>query len=448
MTIIQTSPNNLPEKKYIFDVVFDEFLGVNYKLEITQNTYEYVIKLMNNKKIFIKDIFWNKCKEDLEYLSERYLPSKVVFFKNEFTFEPDIPILYGNPVIQKVQDGIECDIDIFATIFFYLTRWEEYISNDKDKFGRFKLTSSFSYKNNLVQRPIVNEYIEMLWRMLFSLDENLKRKIRKYKPVITHDVDKPIRLWNFNAFKDSFSRNLIKARDYRHAVRDCYIYPLNKITKKFDVGNSYDFLMSASESIGVKAHFFFKNSPKTKYDEGYSINSPFLKQTFQKIKSRNHIIGIHPSYYSFENTESWKKEYDDFCSYMGEKIYYGRQHYLRFNVPSTWQLWDENDLKTDFTLGFPEMEGFRCGICYEYSVYNFITRKKLKLKESPLILMEVSLSEYQKIINAEEFIKKVKDVVSIVKKYDGDFVFLWHNSVFNNVLFTRKFYERLIQIIN
>ena len=34
MLIIKTSGKNLPEKKYVFDIIFNEFLGLDYHLEI------------------------------------------------------------------------------------------------------------------------------------------------------------------------------------------------------------------------------------------------------------------------------------------------------------------------------------------------------------------------------------------------------------------------------
>jgi len=52
-------------------------------------------------------------------------------------------------------------------------------------------------------------------------------------------------------------------------------------------------------------------------------------------------------------------------------------------------------MKCDSTLTYPEKEGFRCGTCYKYSVFNILTRKKLKLKEMPLEVMEGSLVNYQ-----------------------------------------------------
>ena len=122
----------------------------------------------------------------------------------------------------------------------------------------------------------------------------------------------------------------------------------------------------------------------------------------------------------------------------------GRQHFLRFSNPTTWQIWEDNSLEYDFTLGYPEKEGFRCGTCSSYSVFNILSRKKLMLKESPLILMDVSLMFYQKDISNEEFIRQTNYMISTVKKYNGRFVLLWHNAIFDRKRYTHEFYRKLI----
>jgi len=45
--------------------------------------------------------------------------------------------------------------------------------------------------------------------------------------------------------------------------------------------------------------------------------------------------------------------------------------------------------------------------------------------------MEGSFKTYQKDIKPKEMGKKIKKLVKEVKKYNGTFVFLWHNSSFN-----------------
>jgi len=447
MLKISISPKNLSEKKYIIDVLFNEFLGLEYQLETNLENNEYVISLSNQKKIIFYDFFWNQFINELDYLSNKNLPDTLKFLISEYNPDKELPVLYGNPVINKNENEIMIEADIFSGAFFFLTRWEEYIDKDKDNHGRFKYENSFAKKFNLVHRPVVNEYVEFLWNILKKSDPSLKRKIRQYTPVITHDIDAPLRLLDLRMLRNSFFRNLIKRKNFTNAFRDIPVYFVNKFNPSFDLGNSYDLLMDASESIGVKSNFFFINSIKTKFDPGYKNKSDLLQKIFKRIKEREHIIGIHSSYYSLEDNLKWKNEYEELCELTGVKIKNGRHHYLRFNVPFTWQIWNDNGLEKDHTLGFAEIEGFRCGTCYSYSVYNFLTRQKLRLKESPLIFMEVSVTEYQKLDQPEQFENKLKAIVNTVKKYNGEFVFLYHNSFFDTKFLTQKRYWDWINII-
>lgn len=447
MLKILINPKNLPEKEYILNVLFNDFLGIDYQIELNIDKNDYIIVLPNQKKIIIKDFFWLHLSNDLEYLDEKYLPTKPKFLKSQFCIDKDLPLLFGNPNIIENPTEIILEADIFSSAFFFLTRWEEYVEKERDKYGRFKVEHSFSMKHNLVHRPVVDEYVEFLWNIIHKVDPSLKRKLRKYKPIITHDIDFPLRLMNLRSFRNSFFRNLLKRKNYSNALRDIFVYFYNKVDPTLDLGFSYDFLMDTSESIGVKSNFFFINSKKTKFDPGYNNNHKLLQEIFSKIKQRNHIIGIHPSFYSSEDPVIWKDEYIRLCEYTQVEIKNGRQHYLRFEVPYTWQIWEDNRLEFDHTLGFAELEGFRCGTCFNYPVYNFLTRQKLNLRESPLIFMDVSITEYQKVDKPDQYLNKLRNIVETVKKFNGEFVYLYHNSFFDTKYMTRELYKTCLQII-
>jgi len=58
MISITIPNNNINERKYILDIFFNEFLGLEYNLEIGSKDYE--INLENGKKLIVKDKFFNK----------------------------------------------------------------------------------------------------------------------------------------------------------------------------------------------------------------------------------------------------------------------------------------------------------------------------------------------------------------------------------------------------
>jgi hypothetical protein len=110
------------------------------------------------------------------------------------------------------------------------------------------------------------------------------------------------------------------------------------------------------------------------------------------------------------------------------KIKEGREHYLRYEVPTTWQIREDNGLEIDSTCGYADKEGFRCGTGDEFSMFNILTREKLKLKERPLVVMEGSFITYQSHIDFEMMEEKIKSLINKSIKYKMKFVLLWHNS--------------------
>jgi hypothetical protein len=444
MLVIKISPQYYQEKSYVISILFEEILGIDYKIERTDYQSDYIISF-EDKKLIIEDCFFKKFSGDLSYLSISSVPDSIVYGKNPFTSEKDIPIIFGSEkLIYEDPKLVTCGIDIFSSAFFLLTRWEEHVSLVRDKFERFPAQASLLGKENILHRPIVNEYVEMIWKMLKYMGYEQDRKPSEYEFIATHDIDQPIRLVNLKMLAKSVMKNLLVYKSIFGATNDFLIYGLNKITPKYDVGNSYDFLIQCSEELGIKSIFNFQNSKKTKYDWGYSNTSVFMQNIFKKIKDFKHIIGFHPSFYAFNDPVLWKNEYESLCEITQTQIKMGRQHFLRFSNPSTWQIWEDNNLEYDFTLGYPEKAGFRCGTCSPYSVFNILTRKKLILKESPLILMDVTLMRYQKGLSNEEFINITNNLISIVKKYKGKFVFLWHNAIFDQRKYTHQFYKKLL----
>ena len=59
MTKIIIPKNNIKERIYILDVLFNEFIGIEYNFELA-DVQDYKIILTNGKKLIIEDHFFNK----------------------------------------------------------------------------------------------------------------------------------------------------------------------------------------------------------------------------------------------------------------------------------------------------------------------------------------------------------------------------------------------------
>ena len=415
MINIKIPNNNINERRYILDIIFNEFLELEYILKIGSNDYE--ITLPNQKILAIKDTFFSKFPKDLEYLKLENIPSKIE------------------------------ELDIFSASFFMLTRWEEYVNKNRDNHNRFPATESLAYKQGFLDRPIVNEYLEELKSMLLELDSNLVFKKREYQLFLTHDVDNILKYPNFSSGIKEIIGDVIKRKNIKLAILNATSKLKSIFKLEKDPFDTFDYLMSISEKAGIKSYFFFMGKGLTKFDNMYKSNDLFIKKLIMEIKKREHYIGIHPTYNAYNNNEQFKKEKKELELNLNTAITFGREHYLRFEVPTTWQIWEDNGMKWDSTLSFADKEGFRCGVCYEYSVFNILTRKKLNLKERPLIVMEGSFATYQPTMKPEDMESKIIQLINEVKKYNGKFIFLWHNSSFNTAIWKKykNIYEKVVK---
>lgn len=436
--------NNLKERKYIVDLFFNKFLDLEYVIKIGSKDYEIVLK--NSKKIIIKDAFFNNFPDDLEYLKLENIPKYVIYTENQFMPEEDIPIVYGDENLTVNKDEIYCGIDIFASSFFMLTRWEEYVNRERDSHDRFPSEASLSFKNKFLNRPIVNEYIEMLKKMLISLDSSLDFKTHSYKFILTHDIDHLYAWDSFMKFILNLARDLIRRTSLKNFFNSIAYYAKVKLKIKNDPYDTYGYIMDLSESIGVKSYFFFMAEGLTSYDNHYSSSSDSAKKIISNILSRGHYLGIHPTYNAYNNMDQFRKERDELEKNFKTKIAFGREHYLRFELPTTWQIWNDNNILWDSTLNY-DVDGFRCGICYEYNVFNILTQESLQLKEKPLIVMDANNIDKLTPIEMEDHIK---ELIRKVEKYHGEFVFLWHNSSFNTAKWQKykSVYENIITYHN
>jgi len=434
-------PNNfIAERKYAISTLFNDILGVSFDSIEAYHMSDYTIILPGNKTIIIKDHFFSKFKDDSPsvYLSSTSIPFIINLIKNKFTFEKDIPVLFGNDELNIDENCIVCGIDVFASVFFMLTRWEEYVLPQKDLHFRFPAEASLAFKNNFLHRPVVNEYAEMIWAMIMELIPSLIiRKPSTFELVLTHDIDiigSPVQL---RRFLGDIKKGKIKTFLKR------LLYLKNGHNPNF----IFDEFMDISDKNNIKSRFYFMTGCNVRKDDEDYTDSIMLKEAIKKIKQRQHIIGLHPSYNSYNKTDMFCEERTRLIQLTNLEINEGRQHVLRFSLPETWQIWEDNGMLLDSTMGYSSQEGFRCGTANKYTLFNFLTRKVLNLKELPLIVMDATVHRNKKLSNAECYQIFIK-YINICKKYKMPITLLFHNNMFDEMEWEdgKKLYYQLFDI--
>ena len=435
------------EIEYSCFVVFTEWLGINYEITTTEKNSIFISS--GNNTLRLNADFFIKASSD--WLGNASMPAlslecyNLNELKNSLSnelhvCETELPILYGIPEITVFENTIDCSIDILGSIFFMISRYEEIVIKERDNHGRFSAKSSIAYKENFLFRPIVNEYLELLFALLNHLFPQLQRKKMQFGIFPTHDVDVPFRYLNISM------PSLIKNMGGDVLTRKSVLLAFDTLSRWKKVKNgkveadpyyTFDFIMTQSEKRGLKSSFYFLPSGSPEMLMQYPVSLPEMQSLLQCIDKRGHEIGVHGFYGTYLNNKAFTDDVqllqDTLVAIgIGQEIKGGRQHYLQWQNPETFVIWENTGVRYDSTLSFADIPGFRCGTCYEYSVYDCITRRKLKLKERPLIAMECSIiaERYMNLGLTNDALQVFENLKAKCKYYNGNFVLLFHNTEF------------------
>ena len=447
------------ERSYILTLIFTYFFGLEINI---CKTNDKCVKITNgdNKTLVIEDCFFGKYNK--YWLKKVSLPKQPLFYCDlSYLPFPDkrasnkIPVIYGQKksnsnFIDFSNNKVTLNIDIFGSSFFMLTRYEEIVKTKRDNHDRFPSTSSISYQENFLNRPIVNEYLEILWYCLKYLWPNLVKKKREFRMIPSHDIDEPFELLFLSLIKviKKSAGKVITNNNPMQMLKCLHRWYSVKKSLNNDPFDTFSWIMNQSEKANVVSTFNFMFGGTTQFDIPYPLTHPAIKNIILKIKNSPHKLGFHPSYSTATNPETWNKEFSLFKSIYDDNLSDtgGRQHFLRFQAPLTWRLWQDSGLGYDSTLSFADHAGFRCGICFEYPIYDVISRKQLSILERPLIAMDASVidSRYMGLGYSEKAFDYINQLKSNCKLYNGDFVFLWHNNRLQNNT-EKNFYKELLK---
>lgn len=435
MVKVYINHNFIPEVSYVIETLLGNFLNIDFEI-IPNEKQNYYFELPNGNVLRLENHFFVDFKTPNEYLKIENIPNNVDFCSSHYNSQAKLPIIYGNWKFQQNSTEIVCGLDIIASSFFMLTRWEEFVVKNRDEHNRFSAKDSLAYKFGFLNYPVVNEYANLLKAIFADLGYEIPAQTRKFTPIITHDVDFIKKWQNPFSFIKTLTADLFKRKSLAEFSRTLSLKFSNK-----DPFDNFDYFMDLSEKIGVKSNFFLLIDGKNKLDFNYKNRVGDLKKLISKIQNRKHNLGIHLSYNSFNNLEIILSEISKFKELTNLNSISNRQHFLRLEVPQTWQIWEDCGIEQDFSMYYSDSIGFRLGTCYDVDIFNIQTRKKLKVREFPLLFMDTTM------INDENFdFSMLENMIQLTKKHNGNFVLLWHNSnLYNEKL--KSFYEKLLEKI-
>lgn len=432
------------EQRYIFEVLLGEHLGLQYQTEAVPELPWVEIdcpEAGRGRRLRVGANLFLRPKE--QWLTPAALPNLPLDQVDLRALIPawnlgPLPVLF--PAAAEPEDDLGQNLflpwDVFGGAFFLLTRYEELVIKKRDGHQRFPAQESIAYKAGLLLRPVVDQYSLALGLALCACFPGLECRRHQSRIRLSHDVDHPYQFFGKSASQMGFAagkwlyRHPTPAGAWHLAVSGARAGLAHDV--ECDPFNSYASLMETGEALGQPCEFYFMAGQKGgRHEERYDLNQPELQGLLREIHGRGHVVGLHASYNSFGSAETLCAERDFLLSStrradINLKSIGGRQHYLRWENPATWRAWEQAGLAYDATLGFPDQIGFRCGTSREFPVFDVLQSRKLNLRERPLALMDVTMTEHMK-LGPDEIVQQLRDLWATVKRFGGVLEVLIHN---------------------
>jgi hypothetical protein len=307
--------------------------------------------------------------------------------------------------------------DPVGSIFFILSRYEEYLPHDEDEHGRFPFKESVLAKWGWTQKAMCDRWAIVVLRHI-NLEDEVTNATFKFIP--TFDID------NTYAYKLKSGK-----RKWLSIAKDVLNFNIPRIVerKKVNAGEKdpYDTFDRIEEVAKIYENtlIFWLVGELAPKDRNLSTTIGAHQELIQKMDFSG-AVNLHPSYASNGEVTNIINEKERLESILGHSIDKSRQHFLRFKTKETLSNLEVSGFKHDYSMGFAEMPGFRCGTARAHHRFDLNVNSEMDLTIHPFVYMDGSLNEYLK-LSIQESKKLIAQLYEEVAVMGGDFIFIWHN---------------------
>lgn len=364
-----------------------------------------------------------------------------------------IPFIYGLPKVERLGNGYVIWPDLVASAYFLMSRYEEICKpRCRDRFGRFLAEYSVIFQQGFGTRPLIDEWTEYLKGLLCSLNIPVAESRCGFsKILLTHDLDIPFRyragcVAVVMEFVKQVVKKIIKYGDYktklsfhRDITEDPYFtYPFmieqeNRVKKNY--GNE----------IAESLYFIITQKRSREYQ---NINSRKYKYLLDLLLKAGGRLGLHVSQEAGNAPCLIKDEVARLPNGCDRERLASRHHYLQWREPEDIDYIEGAGIREDYTLGYADHIGFRCGTSRPFRFINPRTLRLTGVTAYPLEIMECSLSgDTYMNLGHDEALRECKKVIDAVHEHGGNLNLLFHNSNLTDEFYNKQLYAELCDYI-
>jgi len=433
---------------------------MNFKLNIDQ--IEYIFFHINfyfelDSEIKERFVFGEK---NGKKVSGIYFPlSENALNETKIKYINNIPILFplsdASEFYSLKGKNLYFRDDLLKSIFFLLSGYQETLAYKGDQHGRFCYDDSIQKRLNIAEIPLVNIYFKIITSAVEEFCKihgiSFKRRNlwgdKKFAFMLTHDVDR-VDKYTIHKLKNTIKQTVVNNKNRLKNFKQMFIDIFY-----LAVGNNpywnFDWMKKVENEYDFNSTWFFLPKGEKHRDAYYSFDEKRIQDLIDFLQKEGDEIGLHGVYGAKLDKNLLKKNYNELATTLKTAPVGIRQHWLNFKYPQTLQNMEKIGFRYDSSWAFADHVGWRNSYCLPFKPWDFSNNKMLDIWEFPLTVMDASLFDYQN-LSMDEAMLRLNMLIKNTKKNNGLFVLLWHNSYFEEEMFSgiHKFYINLLNKFN
>ena len=398
MLVIFTE-NRTERFKFSVDFFCKDFFDTEYTLTNDIDEYKNSVGVKINYSN--KDLPGWHIKPSSDIWSETIIDD----YKPEYSINGDLLVLYP----QDTKIGF----DLFAMIFWCLSRYEEYQTFDSDKHERFLAKNQIIEGEKVYRKPYLDYALRLAGQMLEIDAED------RYKNMPTLDIDMAF-MYAGKFFLRRFT-SWWRSKDKLNHLK--YIF----LNRPHEDPFNFDPVIKEHLSSRPHAMVFFLVGEYGMYDKNISIKYRPMQKLIEGVQHACGI-GLHPSYLGNEYPEKWQEEKKNLDSVSKTEIKQSRQHYLKlsFGKNATYDHLLQMGIGDDYSMGFSDDIGYRAGTACSFNWFCLNSNKTKSLRIHPFCAMDVVMKNTlsMSLTQAEKELEQLKKEA---QKLKVPFITLFHN---------------------
>lgn len=356
----------------------------------------------------------------------------------QLTLMNDVPVLHQGDAPLTLVDRNRIEFDMLLASAYWTTLASEQQATHRDSHRRVPANASLLGANDLLHRPPLHSYCNLLSRLLWPSGAPSTLLPRwpnghKWAALLTHDVDLPERA----PISRSLLKELIRPRSLcrrdafyalraeimRHGLFECLLAGPTK-RREWDFGR----LCEQERRSGIRSAYYFATINRRighDCDVDYDIRLPRYQHLLDSLRDNGFEIGLHAAYSTISNQPNVVDQLNRLTSPTRQNVRGIRHHYLQLDHDDPMRTLRDHaaaGLTYDSTIGFNDAPGFRAGINLPFHPFHSGTAAMNGFIELPMTLADMHLPHHDTAVAMDS----VRSHLECARALGGLAVLNWH----------------------